>query len=446
MGKIVKYQNNEFYLFEYKSIYFIYNVDTLTFCVLSHEEYQKVCDNEGFPIIDSFLAQDMHILKDKPKLQAETEYKPLKVVALEVSNDCNLRCSYCYGDGGTYGKEACYMSSEVAYNCIDFLINHSMGVKNLQVIFFGGEPLMNFNVIYEVVEYTKTKTKELGIHFSYGITTNATLLDEKKINYLKENKFVITVSIDGPKEVHDMNRYYKLGVGSHDRTVEAVKQMLQKGMRLRARATINRAELRLTYIDKYLADLGFEDVVLTYVDIDSSDKLYIPDEKFEIIEKEIEALGEICITELLSTKSTHVHMFKASLERLYTHYRAERACGSGVTYAAFTAKGELYPCHRFSNWDKYKLGDFNSENFGNKEFLQCTVLNRETCNECFGRHICGGNCIHSAALFNGSIYKTDSHYCKLYNKVFEIAMYIYNTISERNPELFNEIFNRQGKQ
>lgn len=442
MGKTVRYQNNEFYLFEYKSTYFLFNINTLTFCILSYEEYQKVCNNEGNPIMDSFLTQDMHIVQSKTKLGSGTECRPLISVALEVSNDCNLRCSYCYGDGGTYGRESCYMSTEVAYRCIDFQINHSMGEKNLQVIFFGGEPLMNFKVIHDVVEYTKTKAKELGVHYSYGITTNATLLDEKKINYLKENNFVITVSIDGPKEVHDMNRYYKLGVGSHDKTVEAVKQMIRMKMRLRARATINCTELRLTYIEQYLADLGFEDIVLTYVDIDSHNKLYISDEKFEIIEKELETLGEIFINELLSKKSTRVNTFKVPLESLYLHHRTERGCGAGVTYAAFTAKGELYPCHRFSNWEQYRLGDYNSEQFGNKDFLNCTVLNREPCSECFGRHICGGNCLHSAALFNDSIYRTDTHYCKLFNKVFEITMYIYNTINERNPDLFNEIFNR----
>lgn len=450
MGKTYLSDNKEIYLFEYRSLYFAFDVHTLTLYSLSAEEYQSINQYDFTKSQDRCSNDVVNALFFKSKKGGQNVAKndkdgisgpiPVRAIAIEVSNDCNLRCTYCYGDGGSYGGTRELMRTETAYKCVDFLIEHSLGEKNLQIIFFGGEPMMNFETIKAVVEYADMKSKELEINFSFGITTNATLLNDERIEFLKKYQIVTTISIDGPEEVHDANRYYVRGVGSHGRVMEQVRKMIDKKIRLRARATISGSDTRLSYIDEYLDGQGFDDIALTFVDIDENSHLYIHENQFPELLKEIEKLGDKCINDLLNKGTTKIHMFKVPLERLYTHLPAHRGCGAGVTYLAFTPRGDLYPCHRFSNWKEYYLGNYESVEFDNSDFRKCFVEHREKCSDCFCRHLCGGNCIHTAALFNSSIFKTDAHYCSLYKKIFEVSMYIYYVVNEKRPDLFPALF------
>lgn len=447
MGQVYVAGHRELYLFEYRELYFAFDVHDLTLYNLSIDEYQKIKEydytNKHLNDINENTVVHQLFYNKKPVTEIDRNAHikvPVKAIALEVSNDCNMRCTYCYGDGGSYGGIRELMSRQTAFRCVDFLISHSLDEKELQIIFFGGEPLMNFSTIKAVVEYAKQKEKELGKHFSYGITTNATLLDQERIDFIKENNIITTISIDGPKETHDAHRYFAHGVGSHDKVIAQVQKLLEKKIRLRARATVSDTDLRLSYIEEYLESQGFDDIVLTYIDIDEKSDLYIPEEHFDEIKKEIEILGDRCIEDLLNKGTSKMHTFKVPLERLHFHFKAQRACGAGATYLAFTAKGELYPCHRFSNWKEHKLGDYNSIDLQNDSYINCFVENRTACKECFGRYLCGGNCIHSAALFNGAVSSVHTHYCELYRKVFEVAMYVYYVVNEANPELFSALF------
>ncbi|WP_455684806.1 radical SAM protein [Thomasclavelia sp.] len=443
MNKTINIDNKKLYLFEHNNVYFIYDVNALDIYSISCEMYYKIINAQNqmkiSEIFDNSLENDINyekIIESKPHL----ENVPLHTIALEVSNDCNLRCKYCYGDGGTYGGEKCFMTTETAFKCIDFLISNSRNSKKLSVIFFGGEPLMNFGVIKDTVNYCNKIKEEKNIDFSYGMTTNAILINEENANFFKKNNFFITVSIDGPKEVHDENRYFINRTGSYDLVESAIKLMMEKNIRLRARATINSTSLKLYDIEKHFEKMGFSDIVLSFVDTDSTSNLYIEQNKFSEIYKEIDRLGEKCIDQLSKYGKTKINMFNTVLERLYYHRPATRSCGAGSTYMAFTADGSLYPCHRFSNWKEYYLGDYTSSIINNQTFIDCSVLNREKCENCFGKFICGGNCMHSSALFGKSIFDIDTHYCDILRKVMQTSIYIYYSAKNENSNVFKELF------
>lgn len=451
MGKLINILNKELYLFEKNNIYFAYDVNSMDIFSLNNKEYnmlltsnniKEIKENSNIKELYDYISINDVNYSNIVNKYGEIDEIPLHTIAIEVSNDCNMRCSYCYGDGGTYGGEKCFMDTQTAMHCVDYLIKHSKNSKQLSIIFFGGEPLMNFNTIYETVKYCNRITKEKGIIFSFGMTTNAVLLTEKQIDFFKENDFFVTVSIDGPKHVHDANRYFINKTGSYDLVEKSVKLMLNKKVKLRARATINNTCLDLNMIEEHFEKMGFKDIVLSFVDVDSKSHLYINENNFDYLYDEIEKLTDKCIQQLINQGTTAITMFKFPLQRLYNHQPALKSCGAGTRYAAFTAKGKLYPCHRFSNWEEFQIGSLDQCTINNKNFINCSVLKRNSCKNCFGKFICGGNCMHSAALFNESIFNIDSHYCNILQKVMENSIYIYFAVKEKNPEIFIKLFDR----
>lgn len=443
--KTINIHNKSLYLFQHNDTYFIYDINSMDIYHISYEEYHKVMKMQNLDEISDFLDEIMKndidyesIIDSKPQY----ENIPLHSIAIEVSNDCNLRCKYCYGDGGTYGGEKCLMSTETAIKCVDFLLSNSNNAKKLSIIFFGGEPLMNFSVIKDTVNYCKKISKEKNIDFSFGMTTNATLLDEDKATFFKENDFFITVSIDGPKNIHDKNRYFINKLGSYDLVELGVNLMLKKNIRMRARATINNSYLKLSQLEQHFESIGFTDIVLSFVDTDKSSDLYIPESRFTEIYNEIDKLGEKCMAQLQYHGDTKINMFRTILERLYHHRPAVRSCGAGTTYLAFTSEGDLYPCHRFSNWKEYYLGNYSHTKINNQSFINCSILKRDKCKNCFGKFICGGNCMHSSAFFGESIFDTDTHYCEILRKIMQTSIYIYYNAKNSNPDVFVNLFDK----
>lgn len=449
MENATKLAIDNLYLFKHNNLYFIYDRNVMDIYNVSQEEYYEI--NRDMKEKTSFSNESMQVLDNDVNCEKIVNNKsyvdsaPLRSIALEVSNDCNLRCKYCYGDGGTYGGEKCFMTTETAYNCIDFLINNSKSLKKLSVIFFGGEPLMNFKAIEDTVDYCNKIKEEKHIDFSFGMTTNTILLNEERLDFLKKNDFFITVSIDGPKEVHDKNRYFINKSGSYDLVESAVKLLMKKKIKARARATINSTSLKLSEIEEHFEKMGFYDIVLSFVDTTKSSDLYIDQTKFDEIYSEIDILAEKCILQLEEFGKTKINMFNSVLEKLYHHKLAIRSCGAGSTYMAFTADGRLYPCHRFSNWQDYYLGNCKTSIINNQPFLDCSVFKREKCNNCFGKFICGGSCMHSSALFGESIYDTDTHYCDILRKIMETSIYIYYTAKEKDPNVFKNLYDMQSQ-
>lgn len=272
------------------------------------------------------------------------------------------------------------------------------------------------------------------------MTTNAILLNEERARFFKDNNFFITVSIDGPKNIHDKNRYFINKKGSYDLVESGIKLLLNEEVKIRARATINSACLKLSEIEEHFERMGFSDIALSFVDTDNASDLYIDQSDFNKIYYEIDKLGQKCIDQLQEFGSTKINMFKTLLERLYYHRPATRSCGAGTTYMAFTPDGNLYPCHRFSNWKDYYLGNFDSSTINNKSFINCSILKRKKCEKCFGKFICGGNCMHSSALFGESIFDTDTHYCDILRRIMQTSIYIYYTAKSSNPDIFNNLF------
>lgn len=433
----------EFVVFTYDDLRFLYDIAGANLFSISEEEYAAMLNlittDRSTDLASAVLEKLNSVSKSHP-ITIEKHSQSVKSVAIEVSNDCNMRCAYCYGDGGTYGQECCYMACDTAEKCIDYLIAHSNGAKHLSVIFFGGEPLLNLPVVKHIIDYCHAQERIHELKFTYSITTNATIINDEIIQLLRDNRFSVTISIDGPKDVHDHNRYYKNHGGSYDHVKKNVDRLLEAGIRLHARATVNSIEPRLSALYDHLSNMGFHAITLSFVNTSPSSSLYISDEVFPLIYNEIHKLGNLCIQEILTTGNVKFTMFRILLMRIYRHAKFAYSCGCGAGYLAFTAKGELYPCHRFSNWEKYRLGNMNEENISHREFLYCNVETRPECTSCAYRYLCSGTCIHSAALSTGTIFGTDTHYCELYHDLIRTSMYIYTVVSEKNPSVWEKMF------
>lgn len=439
MGKLIHYEGTEIYAFEYKGIKLALDVEKLEIYQLDTDEYKKLLNCQSSHKTNIALNQT-----EEEKEKSKAIITKVRNIAIEVSNDCNLRCSYCYGEGGGYGKQAKMMTKETAKKCIDFLIENGDHKYPLGIIFFGGEPLMNFEVMEYVVTYCNQKKDELGVEFTYGMTTNATLLTPQILNFIEKNHVIITISIDGSQKHHDTNRVYANGKGSYHIVERKIEDLLKKyASRVRARATISNSNLDILEVENHLQKMGFEDIVLSFVDVDPNSKMYIKKSDFEEIFRGIEQLGDQCIRQILEHKVMPINMFKKMLATLYTRIPNDKVCGAGTTYLAFTADGEIYPCHRFSNNKKYLLGNVNTNYKENRDFEKYScVENRPICSECFARHFCGGNCLHTSAVNNNQIRIPHTQYCSIYKKVIEISIYIYYKVKSEDPNVFINLFQK----
>lgn len=452
MNKCIVCGKNNYYIFNYGNYYFMLNIDDLEFYKLNEEEYTELVSNtaRGIDLLNGIGSNEIqeNLESNKEKKVTVPKVPEISSIVMEIANDCNLRCKYCYGEGGTYGKKAALMDIGTAKKCIDFLIYHGNKSQPLGVVFFGGEPLMNFKVVEEVIDYCNEKAKENeGLSFSFGMTTNALLLDSYKINYLKENKVMITVSIDGPKEYHNINRIFANGQGSYEIAEKKIIELLKVYRRVRARATISKTNLALLDIEKHLEKMGFEDIVLSLVDVSENSELYIPEEMFERLYLEIEKLGEKCIDDLLKKGKTAIDMFTPVLYSLYSKQAHKKICGAGTTYFGFNVLGEMYPCHRFFNYEKYKMGTNMSKEYDNSIFLEaCFRKNKINCKECSIKNLCGGGCLHTSEIFEGNLMAAGTHYCSVYKKIIETSIYIYYKVKENNKDIFDNMFREKERQ
>lgn len=451
MNKRITYGKNEYYIFSHGEYYFMLNINNLEFYRLSKQEYMDLFNNtaRGIDLLNSINSNEIqeNLESGKGEKIITQQISPISSIVMEIANDCNLRCKYCYGEGGTYGQKASLMNISTAKKCVDFLICHGNKSQPLGVVFFGGEPLMNFKVVEEVIDYCNKKAKENeGLLFSFGMTTNALLLDSYKINYLKENKVMITVSIDGPKEYHNINRIFANGHGSYEMVEKKVLELLNVYKRVRARATISNTNLALLDIEKHLEEMGFQDIVLSLVDVSKKSELYIPEENFERLYLEIEKLGEKCIEDLLKKGRTAIDMFTPVLYSLYSKQVHRKICGAGTTYLGFNVLGEIYPCHRFFNYEKYNMGTNMSDKYDNSIFLEaCLRKNKINCKKCPIKNLCGGGCLHTSEIFEGNLMVAGTHYCSVYKKIIETSIYIYYKVKENNEDIFGNMFREKGE-
>ena len=356
-------------------------------------------------------------------------YGVVKSLCLMVAQDCNLRCKYCFGDGGTYGHRA-VMSEEIGRAAVDFIIRNSKIRRHCEIDFFGGEPLLNFRTVKAVTEYVRLREQDTNKIFKLTLTTNGMLLDDKKIDWLNENNISVVLSLDGRKQIHDAMRPDISGGGSYERVVKNFKKLVD------SRGDEN-YYLRGTYTNKNLDFTA--DVVSMYndgFDILSIEPVVLKDSPLALTEKDLPRI----FAEYDTLAETYLEYHRAGRGFNFFHFNVDlvngpcvakrlSGCGAGHEYFAVAENGDLYPCHQFVGRDKYKLGNVYSgveENSKHwmKYFRESHVLNKPKCKSCWAKYFCSGGCHANADLFHGDIREPYDLGCEIQRKRLESAIYV----------------------
>ncbi len=377
---------------------------------------------------NKFFLEELKIYKNfNPKFNKPEN---LKSLCLLVSQTCNMKCDYCFVDEGSYGKENRLMTSKVAKDSIDFLIKNSKN-KNIEIDFFGGEPLLNWEVIKETIIYGLNESKKNNKNLRFSLTTNGTLLTDDKINFLNENKISLIISLDGPKEVNDKFRKFKNGNGSFDFIYPKVNNLIKKrDSGYYIRGTFTEETKSIFNSAKYLFENGFQNISLEPVVIEEVNPLKIKKESLKKIKKEYEKLGEYIFNERKKGNNLNFYHFLISLDEGPCLGKMSFGCGAGVEYLAVDSTGDLYPCHFLTEFDEFKMGNIYTgidENL-KKYFMNLNDLSKKPkCSNCWAKYLCGGGCIAHSYLVKGDPNLPPQDFCSLQKKRVEIGLFLNNT-------------------
>ncbi len=382
--------------------------------------------------------EDIKSLKASGKIFSEETYEDLvpklnknssvvKALCLHVAHTCNLNCSYCFASQGKYQGDRALMSFETGKAALDFLIKNSGGRHNLEVDFFGGEPLMNWQVVKELVNYARSIEKKFNKNFRFTLTTNGVLVDDDVIDFCNKEMSNVVLSLDGRKNVHDTFRVNYEGKGSYDTVVpkfqEFVKRRNNKDYYIRGTFTHNNVDFTNDIF--HMADLGFTELSMEPV-------VCPPDDPYALTQDDIIKLFEqyeVLACEMIKRKKqgngfTFYH-YMLDLKNGPCVYKRISGCGSGTEYMAVTPWGDLYPCHQFVGDEKYKLGDIYSgvtnTEIQNK-FKACNAYSRPDCKDCWAKLYCAGGCAANSYHATGDISGIYKYGCDLFKKRIECAI------------------------
>ena len=380
-------------------------------------------------------------LKNSGKLFAPDTFEPMagalkqktsnvvKALCLHVAHTCNLNCAYCFASQGKYHGERAIMSLDVAKRALDFLIENSGSRRNLEVDFFGGEPLMNFEMIKELVAYARSIEKEHNKNFRFTLTTNGVLIDDDVIEFANKEMSNVVLSLDGRKEVHDRYRVDYAGNGSWEKIVPKFQKLVEaRGHKdYYMRGTFTHANPDFLEDIKQMLDLGFTELSMEPVVCAEGDPAELTQEDLPIVLEQYEKLAELMIERDKEGRPFTFYHYMIDLQGGPCIYQRISGCGSGTEYMAVTPWGDLYPCHQFVGDEKFCLGNIwdgvkNTEI--QKEFAGCNVYAREECRDCWARLYCSGGCAANAYHATGSVKGVYKYGCELFRKRMECAIMV----------------------
>lgn len=407
-------------LIEFENKFFIYDVDNFNLYEIEAHLYNLIQRNE---ILMEDLIPKSNYINTKQDLQKITN------IHLNVAQVCNLVCGYCYGIDGEYGLKG-KMNEGNALKAIEFLIDNSGDEKELRVVFFGGEPLLNFPMIQTVVDFCDKKAKEVSKNFNYSIVTNGTKFNPEINDFLNKNNFEVTVSFDGDKETQDVNRPFRGGKGSYESILPKVKGFLEsRNGNATARATVTNHSKDLLFYRDNLKKIGFKNSFAEAVTLsDFSKENYnvddlTTDQRKELLEydkKEIDAFL-IAIKKRNDLSDFLGSKYVIYLKQLLTKKKNTQYCGVSRSMRGIAVNGDIYPCHRFVGDNDFKLGNVNlKDEAKSKEQYDIDFINEHAqCKGCFAKYYCGGGgCIHNNYVKNGSITELDQEHCiKMHHKI-----------------------------
>ena len=351
----------------------------------------------------------------------------VKALCLHVAHTCNLSCPYCFASQGKYHGQQALMSFDVGKRALDFLMENSGDRVNLEVDFFGGEPLMNWEVVKELVAYAREQEGPRGKKFRFTLTTNGMLIDDDVIDFANREMHNVVLSLDGRKEVHDRLRVDWAGRGSYDRIVPKFQKLVERrgGKGYYMRGTFTHANPDFTKDVLHMADLGFDQLSMEPVVCAPDDPAALTAEDLPIVLEQYELLAKEMLRREREGRGFTFYHYMLDLAHGPCIYKRISGCGSGTEYMAVTPWGDLYPCHQFVGEDAYKLGDIwqgVTNTAVRDEFKSCNAYARPECADCWARLYCSGGCAANAYHASGSIRGVYEYGCELFRKRIECAV------------------------
>ena len=385
--------------------------------------------------------QQITELKDAGKLFADDTFESMagtlkektsgvvKALCLHVAHTCNLNCSYCFASQGKYKGERALMSFEVGKQALDFLVENSGTRHNLEVDFFGGEPLMNFQVVKDLVAYARSIEKEKNKNFRFTLTTNGMLIDDEVIEFANRECSNVVLSLDGRKEIHDRYRVDYAGKGSWERIVPKFQKLVEArgGKDYYMRGTFTHANPDFLKDVQTMLDLGFRELSMEPVVSAADDPSALTKEDMEIVMDQYEKLAELMLKHDKENDPFTFYHYMIDLTGGPCIYKRISGCGSGTEYMAVTPWGDLYPCHQFVGDEKFKLGDVWKSVTNHQiqdKFASCNVYAHPECKDCWARLYCSGGCAANAYHATGSITGVYEAGCELFRKRMECAIMV----------------------
>lgn len=360
----------------------------------------------------------------------------VKALCLHIAHDCNLACRYCFAGEGEYKGDRSLMSFEVGRKALDFLVENSGSRRNLEVDFFGGEPLLNFDVVKQLVAYGRELEKKKDKHFRFTLTTNGVLLNDEVIEFANKEMDNIVLSIDGRKEVHDHMRPFKNGAGSYDLILDKFKKVAETRNQTKyyVRGTFTHNNLDFVEDVLSLADEGFEQISVEPVVAGPEEPYAIREEDIPVICEGYDRLAKEMLKRKKEGRGFNFFHYMIDLSGGPCVYKRLSGCGSGTEYLAVTPWGDLYPCHQFVGEEKFYLGNVN-EGVVNTEmrdtFKLCNVYAKQECRNCFAKFYCSGGCAANAYHCHGDINQPYEIGCELQRKRVECAIMLQAAYAEQ---------------
>ncbi|MBQ2745381.1 MAG: thioether cross-link-forming SCIFF peptide maturase [Lachnospiraceae bacterium] len=449
---IHQYKNNGYNIVLDVNSGAVHVVDEVTYDVIAL--YQEKCADEIVDALkDRYSVEEIEEaisevaeLKEAEELFTEdiyekyiTDFKKRKTVVkamcLHIAHDCNLACKYCFAEEGEYHGRRALMSLEVGKKALDFLIENSGNRVNLEVDFFGGEPLMNWDVVKELVKYGRSREKECNKNFRFTLTTNGVLLNDDIMEFANREMANVVLSLDGRKEVNDANRPFRNGKGSYDLIVPKFQEFAEqrKDMSYYVRGTFTRDHLDFSEDVKHYADLGFKHMSMEPVVALPDESYALREEDLPKIMEEYDKLAVEYIKRHKEGKGFNFFHFNIDLDQGPCVAKRLSGCGSGTEYLAVTPWGDFYPCHQFVGNEKFLMGnvyDGITRTDIQDEFKMCNVYAKPKCRECFARYYCSGGCAANAYNFHGDIKDAYDIGCEMQRKRVECSIMIKAALAE----------------
>ncbi|MBS1818326.1 MAG: quinohemoprotein amine dehydrogenase maturation protein [Acidobacteria bacterium] len=369
---------------------------------------------------------------------------PLGTMVLNVTNQCNLACTYCYEYGEDKivdtdnGKQPKFMSIETAKQSVEFMLKESGEAKTAHLTFFGGETLLNFKVLKETIAYARQRAAELGKDVDFSLTTNATLLKPDVIEYLVQNQVGVTISFDGPPEVQNKFRVFHNGTGSYDIVAPKIKELLQKHRRrpVGARVTLTSGNLDVKGIYRHLTEeFGFREVGFAPVTTSAKRTYALDEQGYDHMLAQFTALAEDFKEAAIEGRHHGFSNVKETIQEIHQGMSKAYPCGAGIGLMGVSTAGDVALCHRFAGSDTHKLGTVRDgvDRAAQTAFLESHHLaNKTDCSTCWARPVCSGGCYHEAHTRYGDTTKANLHYCDWIRSWTEVCLKVYAEIAEKN--------------